>query len=56
MSLREFFSMGGYAMYVWPAFLITLGILLANVVAARGSLRRARANARRLLQAREGRP
>ncbi len=30
-SLIEFFKMGGYAIYVWPAFFITFLVLLGNV-------------------------
>ena len=28
-SVSEFFAMGGYALYVWPAYLIAAGILVA---------------------------
>ncbi|MEW8505169.1 MAG: heme exporter protein CcmD [Candidatus Thiodiazotropha sp.] len=31
--MSEFFAMGGYAVYVWPSFLLALIILVANVVA-----------------------
>ncbi|MBT3014054.1 MAG: heme exporter protein CcmD [Candidatus Thiodiazotropha sp. (ex Lucina aurantia)] len=31
--MREFFAMGGYAVYVWPSFLLALIVLVANVVA-----------------------
>ncbi len=27
--VSEFFAMGGYALYVWPAYLIAAGILVA---------------------------
>jgi len=33
--MKEFLDMGGYAVFVWPAFLITALVLGANVVAAR---------------------
>jgi heme exporter protein D len=33
--VREFLSMGGEAAYVWPAYGITLVVLVANVWAAR---------------------
>ncbi len=26
MNLHEFYTMGGYAAYVWPAFAVVLGI------------------------------
>jgi heme exporter protein D len=31
--MSEFFAMGGYAVYVWPSFLLALIILVANIVA-----------------------
>ena len=33
--MKEFLDMGGYAAFVWPAFLITAFVLGANIVAAR---------------------
>ncbi|MCG7876821.1 MAG: heme exporter protein CcmD [Candidatus Thiodiazotropha taylori] len=30
--MSEFFAMGGYAVYVWPSFLLALIVLVANVV------------------------
>lgn len=32
MSLSEFFSMGGYAFYVWGSYGVTVLVLLAEVV------------------------
>ena len=32
MSIQEFFAMGGYAVYVWPAYGLTLIVLLANII------------------------
>lgn len=32
MSLAEFFHMGGYALYVWPAYAIALLVLVLNIV------------------------
>lgn len=32
--LDDFLGMGGYAVYVWPAYTITLLILLINVISA----------------------
>ena len=44
--MSEFLAMGGYAAYVWPAYGITLVVLVLNAAAARrwhkGALRRAR--------------
>ena len=28
MNVSEFFSMGGYALYVWPAYAFTAGLML----------------------------
>jgi len=30
--MREFFDMGGYALYVWPSYGLALVILIANLV------------------------
>ena len=43
----EFLRMGGYAAYVWPAYGITLAIVVLNIVWARRALGRARDEARR---------
>ena len=32
MSLNEFFSMGGYAFYVWTAYAVALAVLLLNLI------------------------
>lgn len=32
MNWAEFFSMGGYAFYVWSSYGLTLVILLANII------------------------
>jgi heme exporter protein D len=47
--MKGFFDMGGYAAYVWPAYGVTLVVLLLNVAWARGALTRAIAAARRRL-------
>jgi heme exporter protein D len=39
MSMAEFFHMGGHGIYVWPAYCITLAVLLLNVVFARAKMR-----------------
>ena len=31
MSFIEIFDMGGYASFVWPAFLITVAVLITNL-------------------------
>jgi heme exporter protein D len=38
-SLREFLDMGGYAVFVWPAFIVTLALMLVLAVVSRRSLR-----------------
>ena len=45
----RFLQMGGYAMYVWPAFALTFVVLALNIVWARRSLRSAQVQARRRL-------
>jgi heme exporter protein D len=32
MTMQEFFSMGGYAFYVWTAYGITLIVLAVNII------------------------
>ena len=39
-NLREFFAMGGYALFVWPAYLCAFLILSANIVIPILQLRR----------------
>jgi heme exporter protein D len=47
--MKEFFDMGGYAAFVWPAYAVTFGVVLLNVVWARRALKRARREAQRRL-------
>lgn len=55
--MSGFFHMGGYAMYLWPAYALTFAVLAWNVLAARRALRDAKAEARRRTGAiREPRP
>jgi heme exporter protein D len=30
-SWNEFFAMGGYAFYVWGSYLVTLGLIIAEI-------------------------
>lgn len=39
-DVATFFHMGGYAMYVWPSFLITFIVIFANVLFSRAQLKR----------------
>ena len=52
--MSEFFDMGGYAGYVWPAYGITLAVVVLNIVWARRLLTRSREDARRRLAMRGG--
>jgi heme exporter protein D len=52
--MREFFAMGGYAVYVWPSFLLAFIILVANIVAPMRQRKRALSDiARKLRRARK---
>ena len=42
MSFIEFLHMGGYAGFVWPAYLITATVLVANLLLPRIRHRRQR--------------
>lgn len=54
MDLMEFLNMGGYARFVWPAFLITAFVMAANVYAARRHEREVLADLRRRRDADRG--
>ena len=30
--MANFFAMGGYAVFVWPAYVVTLGVLIVAIV------------------------
>lgn len=49
--MSEFLAMGGYGSFLWPAYAITLAVLVINVVAARRALREAQQAARRRIAA-----
>jgi heme exporter protein D len=52
--MKEFFAMGGYAVYVWPSFGLALIVLVANIVAPMQQRKRALTNiARKLRRARK---
>ena len=48
--MSEFFSMGGYGIYLWPSFALGIGVIVLNVVLARRSLAAAKIEARRRLE------
>jgi len=54
--MNEFIHMGGYARFVWPSYALTFTIVILNIVWARRSLWRARADARRRLSMRSADP
>ncbi len=41
-AMAEYFAMGGYAVYVWPAYAVTVLVLIGMMVASVRSLRRHR--------------
>jgi heme exporter protein CcmD len=45
----QFLRMGGYAVYLWPAYGITLLVVVLNILWARSLLARSQADARRRL-------
>ena len=53
--MRQFLDMGGYAAFVWPAYAVTLAVIVLNIVWARRALARSRAEAQRRLITREER-
>ncbi|MFO1376055.1 MAG: heme exporter protein CcmD [Steroidobacteraceae bacterium] len=52
--MNDFLAMGGYAGYVWPAFGLTVVVLLVNIWSARRTLALARRDALRRVAARGG--
>ncbi|GAI22904.1 unnamed protein product, partial [marine sediment metagenome] len=50
--VSEFLNMGGYAAYVWPAYGLTLVVIVWNIIGARRLLARSREDARRRLEMR----
>jgi heme exporter protein CcmD len=45
--MNEFFAMGGYGAFVWPAFGLTFGIIVLNVFLARRAFESAAIEARK---------
>jgi heme exporter protein CcmD len=48
--MNEFFEMGGYGKYLWPAFALGFGVVLLNLYLALHSLTSAKQDARRRLE------
>jgi heme exporter protein CcmD len=53
-GLMEYLDMGGYARYVWPAYILVMGANIGNVFLAGRALRRAREAALRRLAVKAG--
>ena len=52
-NLASFFAMGGYAVYVWPAFLVTALVMIGQLTTTLRTLHRREA-ALAALEARQG--
>lgn len=48
--MTEFFDMGGYGKYLWPAFGLSFGVVVLNLVMALNSLARAKQDARHRME------
>ena len=46
--MADFFAMGGYGGYVWPAYIITVAVLIAATVVSLQAHMRARRSVQRL--------
>ncbi len=46
--MANFFAMGGYAVFVWPAYAVTFVVLIAAIVLSIQSYTQARRNVRQL--------
>ena len=49
--MMDFFAMGGYAAFLWPAYAVTFAVVAWNIVAARRAHQQALIDARRRLSA-----
>jgi len=49
--MMKFLAMGGYALYVWPSYALTVLAVILNILWARSALRTARQEALRRLAA-----
>jgi heme exporter protein CcmD len=49
--MKAFLDMGGYAVYVWPAYAVTLAVVVLNIFAARRALAQSIEAARRRVAA-----
>ncbi len=53
--ITDFLSMGGYAEFVWPAFAVTIAVMLALVIVSRRTLQADRRTLESLESVRESR-
>lgn len=56
MSLEQFFSMGGYAFYVWTAYGIALALLVFNLVLPLRRKAEVRKNIERMIRQERAKP
>ena len=52
--MKEFFAMGGYALYVWGSFGVTAALMIAEPLLLRKRRDEALARVRRLIRLQEG--
>ena len=52
--MGNFFTMGGYGAYIWPAYLIAAGVLIVLLVGSLRAVRTREAQLKSLRQARRG--
>jgi heme exporter protein CcmD len=48
--VNEFFDMGGYGKYLWPSFVLGIGVVVLNLILALSSLKSAKLEARRRME------
>jgi heme exporter protein CcmD len=48
--MSEFFDMGGYGKYLWPAFALGIGVVVLNFILAVNALKSAKQDARRRME------
>lgn len=53
-AMSEFLTMGGFAEFVWPAWIVVIGLMVGVVLSSMWSLRRQQTLLRRLEQPSEG--
>ena len=56
MNWEQFFSMGGYAFYVWTSYGVAMTVLLLNLLAPLRRSREARKNIERMIRQERSKP